>query len=76
MPILFNGFRMELLEFSKWARVTDPHGAPLRLRVERPLGYKHAKYIMRLALVTNFDDIGDGKGGCWEDHGYQWYAGI
>ena len=31
---------------------------------------------MRLELVANFDDIGDGKGGYWEDHGYQWYAGI
>ena len=52
------------------------NGAPLRLRVERQLGYKHAKYIMRLELVASFDDIGDGKGGYWEDHGYQWYAGI
>ena len=52
------------------------NGAPLRLRVERQLGYKHAKYIMRLELVACFDDIGDGKGGYWEDHGYQWYAGI
>ena len=52
------------------------NGAPLRLRVERQLGYKHAKYVMRLELVENFDDIGDGKGGYWEDHGYQWYAGV
>ena len=52
------------------------NGAPLRLRVERQLGYKHAKYVMRVELVENFDDIGDGKGGYWEDHGYQWYAGV
>ena len=52
------------------------NGAPLRLRVERQLGYKHAKYVMRLELVENFNDIGDGKGGYWEDHGYQWYAGV
>ena len=52
------------------------NGAPLRLRVERQLGYKHAKYVMRLELVAGFEDIGDGKGGYWEDQGYQWYAGI
>ncbi len=52
------------------------NGAPLRLRVERQLGYKHAKYVMRLELVADFADIGDGKGGYWEDQGYQWYAGI
>jgi DMSO/TMAO reductase YedYZ molybdopterin-dependent catalytic subunit len=52
------------------------NGAPLRLRVERQLGYKHAKYVMRLELVAGFADIGGGKGGYWEDQGYQWYAGI
>ena len=52
------------------------NGAPLRLRVERQLGYKHAKYVMRLELVAGLADIGDGKGGYWEDQGYQWYAGI
>jgi DMSO/TMAO reductase YedYZ molybdopterin-dependent catalytic subunit len=52
------------------------NGAPIRLRVERQLGYKHAKYVMRLELVDTFAHIGDGKGGYWEDQGYQWYAGI
>jgi DMSO/TMAO reductase YedYZ molybdopterin-dependent catalytic subunit len=52
------------------------NGAPLRLRVERQLGYKHAKYLMRLELVADFAAIGDGNGGYWEDQGYQWYAGI
>ena len=52
------------------------NGAPLRLRVERQLGYKHAKYLMRLELVADYAHIGDGKGGYWEDQGYQWYAGI
>jgi DMSO/TMAO reductase YedYZ molybdopterin-dependent catalytic subunit len=53
-----------------------PNGAPLRLRVERQLGYKHAKYLMRLELVDSFEKIGGGKGGYWEDQGYEWYAGI
>jgi DMSO/TMAO reductase YedYZ molybdopterin-dependent catalytic subunit len=52
------------------------NGAPLRLRVERQLGYKHAKYLMRLEVVETFGHIGAGKGGFWEDQGYAWYAGI
>lgn len=52
------------------------NGAPIRLRVERQLGYKHAKYVMRIEVVETFAHIGDGKGGYWEDQGYQWYAGV
>jgi DMSO/TMAO reductase YedYZ molybdopterin-dependent catalytic subunit len=54
-----------------------PNGAPLRLRVERQLGYKHAKYIERIEAVETLSDVYRGKGGYWEDStGYQWYAGI
>ena len=52
------------------------HGAPLRLRVERQLGYKHAKYLMRIEIVDAYDMLWGGKGGYWEDRGYEWYAGI
>jgi DMSO/TMAO reductase YedYZ molybdopterin-dependent catalytic subunit len=52
------------------------NGAPLRLRVERQLGYKQAKYLMRIEVVERLDDIRGGKGGYWEDLGYEWYAGI
>ncbi len=52
------------------------HGAPVRLRVERQLGYKHAKYVMRIEAVKDYAQIGRGKGGFWEDRGYEWYAGI
>ena len=52
------------------------HGAPLRLRVERQLGYKQAKYIMRVELVDSFAGFWGGNGGYWEDRGYEWYAGI
>lgn len=53
------------------------HGAPLRLRVERQLGYKHAKYVMRVEAVAVLSGIGSGLGGYWEDEaGYYWYAGI
>ena len=52
------------------------NGAPLRLRVERQLGYKQAKYVMRIEIVDSFGRFGRGKGGFWEDRGYEWYAGI
>jgi len=52
------------------------YGAPLRLRVERQLGYKTAKYIMRIEAVASFAKIEGGRGGYWEDRGYEWYAGI
>jgi DMSO/TMAO reductase YedYZ molybdopterin-dependent catalytic subunit len=53
------------------------NGAPLRLRVERQLGYKQAKYIERIELVDDLTKIGGGKGGFWEDRsGYEWYGGI
>lgn len=52
------------------------HGAPLRLRFERQLGYKQAKYVMKIELVESLAGIGGGKGGYWEDQGYEWYAGI
>ncbi|MEH3119769.1 MAG: molybdopterin-dependent oxidoreductase [Methylorubrum populi] len=53
-----------------------PNGAPLRLRVERQLGYKQAKYVMRIEVTEGLKGIGDGNGGYWEDRGYEWYAGI
>lgn len=52
------------------------NGAPLRLRIENQLGYKHAKYIRSLEFVASFEKIAGGKGGYWEDQGYEWYAGI
>lgn len=53
------------------------HGAPIRLRVERQLGYKQAKYVMRIEARDRIDNLYRGKGGFWEDDaGYQWYAGI
>ncbi|MBV8804334.1 MAG: molybdopterin-binding protein [Sinobacteraceae bacterium] len=52
------------------------NGAPLRLRVERQLGYKQAKYIVGIQLVASLSGIRGGKGGFWEDQGYEWYAGI
>ena len=57
--------------------VTVPHGAPLRLRVERHLGYKQAKYVTGIEAVASLDGIGLGKGGYWEDNtGYDTFGGI
>lgn len=59
------------------APLPEKNGAPLRMRIERQLGYKHAKYLTAIEAVADFADIGKGKGGFWEDeYGYQWYAGI
>ena len=58
------------------APVSVEHGAPLRLRVERQLGYKMAKYVMRIEARDEFASLGRGRGGFWEDRGYEWYAGI
>ncbi|MEO7335767.1 MAG: molybdopterin-binding protein [Caldimonas sp.] len=52
------------------------NGAPLRCRVERQLGYKQAKYVRAIELVESFAQIRGGKGGYWEDEGYEWYGGI
>jgi DMSO/TMAO reductase YedYZ molybdopterin-dependent catalytic subunit len=52
------------------------NGAPIRCRIERQLGYKHAKYVKAIELVSSFASIRGGKGGYWEDQGYEWYGGI
>lgn len=49
------------------------HGAPVRLRVERQLGYKSMKYLQRIVVTSELDDGGD-KGN--PKNGWAWYAGI
>ena len=49
------------------------HGAPLRLRVERQIGYKSMKYIRRIVVTDEFDD-GGAKGNI--QNGWAWYTGI
>jgi len=31
---------------------------------------------MRVEITSRLDLIGEGRGGFWEDRGYEWYAGI
>jgi DMSO/TMAO reductase YedYZ molybdopterin-dependent catalytic subunit len=52
------------------------HGAPVRLRVPTQLGYKSAKWVGRIELAADYKNLFGGKGGYWEDNGYEWYAGI
>ncbi len=52
------------------------NGAPVRVRIERALGYKQPKYVHTIELVDGFSTVGRGQGGYWEDNGYDWYGGI
>ncbi|MBY8820839.1 molybdopterin-dependent oxidoreductase [Sphingomonas colocasiae] len=52
------------------------HGAPVRLRVERHLGYKSIKFINRIRVVESMAGISSGKGSLAAEFGYSWYAGI
>jgi len=53
-----------------------PHGAPVRLRVARQLGYKSIKYLSRITVVDTIKNLGDGLGSASPEAGYSWYAGI
>ena len=52
------------------------HGAPLRLRVPRQLGYKSLKYLSRITVTDSLKDFGMGLGSAGPEHGFSWYAGI
>ena len=52
------------------------NGAPLRMRIERKLGYKQPKYVHTIEVVDSYAKLFGGKGGFWEDDGYDWYGGI
>ncbi len=55
----------------------EKNGAPLRLRIETQIGYKHAKFVERVEVVDSLKPIGEGRGGWWEDwNGAVWYAGL
>ncbi len=53
-----------------------PHGAPVRLRVTRQLGYKSLKYLSRITVTDTVKNIGKGLGSTAPEFGYSWYAGI
>ena len=60
-----------------WKPLTIEHGAPLRLRCERKLGYKMVKYIRSIEFVEEFKSIERGLGGYREDNVmFDWEASI
>lgn len=44
------------------------HGAPLRGRVEKQVGYMSVKYLEKIVVTDEFTDVGD--------IGWSWYTGI
>lgn len=58
------------------APVPVGNGAPVRMRIERKLGYKMPKYVHTIEVVDAYARIGGGNGGYWEDRKYDWYGGI
>ena len=44
------------------------HGAPVRLRVEKQIGYKSMKYIKRIVVTDEFSET--------LSPGWAWYTGI
>ena len=52
------------------------HGAPVRLRVARQLGYKSIKFLSRITVTDTLKNLGKGLGSSAPEAGYSWYAGI
>ncbi|QPL40767.1 molybdopterin-dependent oxidoreductase [Erythrobacter sp. A30-3] len=50
-----------------------PHGAPVRMRVERQIGYKSMKFLKRLVVTDHFMPLGEGGS---IDGGWAWHVGI
>jgi DMSO/TMAO reductase YedYZ molybdopterin-dependent catalytic subunit len=56
--------------------LTVDHGAPLRLRLPRQLGYRSVKYVQHITISDNVKNFGKGMGSVSPEIGYSWYAGI
>jgi DMSO/TMAO reductase YedYZ molybdopterin-dependent catalytic subunit len=56
--------------------ISPDHGAPLRLRVARQLGYKSIKFLSHIKVTDTLKNIGTGLGSASPDTGYSWFAGI
>jgi DMSO/TMAO reductase YedYZ molybdopterin-dependent catalytic subunit len=53
--------------------LNEAHGAPLRLRNEREIGFKQVKWIEAIEFVDSFAHLGFGQGGYNEDHEFYGY---
>jgi DMSO/TMAO reductase YedYZ molybdopterin-dependent catalytic subunit len=56
--------------------IPTPHGAPVRVRVPRQLGFKSIKYLSRIIVTDTVKDFGKGLGSSSPEHGFSWYGGI
>jgi len=56
--------------------IPTPHGAPVRLRVPRALGFKSIKYLSRITVTDTVKNYGKGLGSSSPEHGFSWYGGI
>ena len=56
--------------------IPTPHGAPVRVRVPRQLGFKSIKYLSRIIVTDTVKNFGKGLGSSSPEHGYAWYGGI
>jgi DMSO/TMAO reductase YedYZ molybdopterin-dependent catalytic subunit len=50
--------------------IDSDHGGAIRLIVPSQAGYKNAKWIRRIDVVSSLEDIAGGKGGYWEDRAH------
>lgn len=50
--------------------ITEPFGAPLRLRTAVKLGFKNPKWITAIEVTNTY------PGGYFEDRGFNWFSGI
>ena len=66
-----------LISYGMNGRDLSPdHGAPVRLRIPRQLGYKNLKFLYRLTVTDTLKNVEDGNGSAAPEIGYSWYAGI
>ena len=54
----------------------EGHGAPVRMRVARQLGYKNVKHLARITVTDSLKNFGQGMGSMAPEIGYSWYADI
>ncbi len=52
------------------APITDPFGAPLRLRTAVKLGFKNPKWVRAIEVTNTYTQ------GFWEKQGFNWFAGL
>jgi DMSO/TMAO reductase YedYZ molybdopterin-dependent catalytic subunit len=56
--------------------IPTPHGAPVRVRLPRQLGFKSLKYLSRITITDTAKNFGKGWGSSSPEHGFSWYGGI